>query len=77
VPRGEIIQLDARVVGMLSDTAFRAELGNGHRIVAYAAEAARSRVRGLRPGDPVKVELSPFDMSAGRIVDAVERRGGT
>ncbi len=72
---GEIIRLDAHIVDVLSDTAFRAVLANGHRIVAYSASAARRQTSGLQEGTAVTVELSPFDMSAGRIVDVKNDQG--
>jgi translation initiation factor IF-1 len=61
----DLIFLDARLTHQVSVRAFRAELSNGHRLVAYA--------RGDLPrepavGDTVKVCLSPFDMSVGKII---------
>lgn len=64
----EIIRLDARVVGVIANAVFRAGLANGHEIVAYTAREDREHVRNLREGDRVQVEMSPFDMSRGRIV---------
>ena len=63
----EIIRLDARVVGVIGNCAFRAELANGHRIVAFSAGLDREKIAALGPGDVVKVEMSPYDMSRGRI----------
>ena len=63
----EIIRLDARVVGVIGTSAFRAELANGHRIVAFSAGLDKERTASLNLGDVVKVEMSPFDMSRGRI----------
>ena len=63
----EIIRLDARVLGVIGTSAFRAELANGHRIVAFAVGPEREKTVGLGPGDVVKVEMSPYDMSRGRI----------
>ena len=61
----ENIFLDARLIVQISVRAFRAELSNGHRLVVYArGDVPREPVA----GDVVKVCLSPFDMSAGRIV---------
>lgn len=72
----EIIRLDARVVGVIADAVFRAELANGHEIVAYAGRGDRARVRGLEPGAVVSVEMSPFDMSKGQIVLEKSQRDG-
>jgi translation initiation factor IF-1 len=63
----EIIRLDAKVVGVIGNYAFRAELANGHRIVAFAVGPDKERTATLGPGDVVKVEMSPYDMSRGRI----------
>jgi translation initiation factor IF-1 len=64
----EIIRLDARVVGVITNAVFRAGLSNGHEIVAYAAREDRENVRNIREGDCIQVEMSPFDMSRGRVV---------
>jgi translation initiation factor IF-1 len=63
----EIIRLDARVLGVIGTSAFRAELANGHRIVAFAVGPDKEETARLGPGDVVKVEMSPYDMSRGRI----------
>ena len=63
----EIIRLDARVVGVIGNSAFRAELANGHRIVAFTVGPDKEKTATLGPGDVVKVEMSPYDMSRGRI----------
>jgi translation initiation factor IF-1 len=68
VRQKEIIRLDARVVGVIADAVFRARLANGHEIVAWAGREERRGVQDLRQGDVVSVEMSPFDMSKGRIV---------
>ncbi len=65
----EIIRLDARLVDVVPEAAFLGELGNGHQVVAYARGQDKSKMAELRTGDTVTVEMSPFDMSAGRIVD--------
>jgi translation initiation factor IF-1 len=73
----EIIQLDACVESVISTTAFRARLANGHGFVAYyqPAAAVGRRVE-LRPGQRIRVAMSPYDMSAGRVVmDGVELSG--
>lgn len=64
----EIIRLDAKVVGVIAQSIFRAELPNGHRFVAYAAKADRDRMAAVEAGTVVRVEMSPYDMSRGRII---------
>jgi translation initiation factor IF-1 len=71
----EIIRLDARVVSVIANAVFRVELANGHRLVAFAARAEKGRAGGLKPGDTVRVELSPCDMSRGRLVFSDEVTG--
>lgn len=63
----EIIRLDAKVVSVIADAVFRAELDNGHQMVVYAPRENREKVLGLGPGGRVKVELSPYDMSRGQV----------
>jgi translation initiation factor IF-1 len=55
-------------VKVLGSGLFRAELANGHRLLAHSTRRSRDRVSGLKSGDRVKLEMSPFDMSKGRIV---------
>ncbi|HMP75628.1 MAG TPA: TOBE domain-containing protein [Kiritimatiellia bacterium] len=64
----ETIVLDARVDAVLHTRAFRAQLDNGHEIVAYRPPGG-AMDSDLRPGDRVRVRLSPYDMSVGKIVD--------
>lgn len=64
----ETIVLDARVIAVLHTRAFRAQLGNGHEIVAYRRPAG-AEITSLNPGDRVRVRLSPFDLSVGEILD--------
>lgn len=65
--KNEIIVLDATLKNVIGDCAFMAELENGHAIVAHARGADRAQIVALKVGDSVQVELSPFDMSKGRI----------
>lgn len=62
----ERILLDAEITSVISERAFRARLRNGHSLVAFVAGPPDQR-RTWAPGDRVQVELSPFDMSKGRI----------
>ncbi|MBU1692571.1 MAG: TOBE domain-containing protein [Verrucomicrobia bacterium] len=57
---------------MIASAVLRVELANGHRLVAYAAPAEKGRAGGLEPGDRVRVELSPCDMSRGRLIFSEE-----
>lgn len=73
----EIIRLDARVVGVIANAVFRAELGNGHSIVAFAERGDRDRCATLQPGAVINVRMSPFDMSRGVISFSEEARAKT
>ena len=59
---------------MIADAVFRTELGNGHEVVVYAAREDRAKAAGIRPGDKVSVDMSPYDMSRGQLVFVEERR---
>ena len=47
---------------------YRVELANGHRLLAFVAGRAKLRFAGLAPGDKVKLQLAPYDLSVGRIL---------
>ena len=56
-----------RVAQAMPNALFRVHLDNGHRVVAHVAGAIRMRYVRILPGDTVTVELSPLDLSRGRI----------
>ena len=64
----DVIRVEGTLVEVLGAGLFRAELVNGHRLLAHSTRRSRDQVSGLKPGDRVKLEMSPFDMSKGRIV---------
>jgi len=65
----EAIRLDGRLVEVLREARlFRVELVNGHRLLGHVAGRCREEAAGLKPGDLVNLEMSPFDFSKGRIV---------
>ena len=70
MPGEGAINAEGRIVEKLRDSLFRAELANGHRVLAHPTRHTRAHVAGLAVGDRVQLELSPFDMSTGRIVEA-------
>jgi translation initiation factor IF-1 len=67
VAREEAIKLEGTVVELLPNTMFRVELPNGHRILAHISGKMRLHFIRLLPGDKVMVEMSPYDLSKGRI----------
>ena len=64
----EVIKLTGKVVEALPNTQFRVELENGHNIIAHISGRMRKNYIRLVPGDRVDVELTPYDLSKGRIV---------
>ena len=61
------IEVEGVVVEVLPNRMYRVELANGHRLLAFVAGRARLSFVRLAPGDKVRLELSPYDLSAGRI----------
>lgn len=64
----EKITLEAEVVDALPDARFRVKLENGQTILAYISGKMRKFYIRILPGDRVTIELSPYDMTKGRIV---------
>lgn len=64
----EAIVVEGKVVEPLPNTMFRVELENGHRVLAHISGKMRMNYIRINPGDKVTVELSPYDLSRGRIV---------
>lgn len=69
MPRTDAIRLEGRVVVMLSERTAWVELANGHRVLAFGTRRQRPALAGLAPGDTVVLEMTPYDMSKGRIVE--------
>ncbi|MEX0966459.1 MAG: translation initiation factor IF-1 [Bacteroidia bacterium] len=66
VKQSTIVQ-DGVVVEALPNAMFRVELENGHQILAHISGKMRMHYIRILPGDKVKVEMSPYDLSKGRI----------
>lgn len=64
----EIIRLEGVIKETLPSTTFRVELENGHEILAHISGRMRVNYIRLLPGDRVTVEMSPYDLTKGRIV---------
>ncbi len=64
----EAIQVEGKVVEPLPNAMFRVELENGHRVLAHISGKMRMHYIKILPGDKVVVELSPYDLTRGRIV---------
>ena len=62
------IEQDGTIVEALSHAMFRVELENGHEIIAHISGKMRMHYIKILPGDKIRVEMSPYDLSKGRIV---------
>ncbi len=67
MPKEEAIEVEGTVVEALPNATFRVELANGHRVLAHVCGKMRMHFIRILPGDKVKVELSPYDVTRGRI----------
>jgi len=73
----EVIEMKGVVVEVLPDSRFRVTLDNGHNLVAYSAGKMRKHHIRIIAGDKVSLELSPYDLSKGRITFRhIDGRGG-
>jgi translation initiation factor IF-1 len=68
MPREDAIEVEGVVIEPLPNAMFRVELANGHRVLAHISGKMRMHYIKILPGDKVIVELSPYDLSRGRIV---------
>jgi translation initiation factor IF-1 len=62
-----VIEQDGNVIEALSNAMFRVELDNGHIVTAHISGKMRMHYIKLLPGDKVKLEMTPYDLSKGRI----------
>ena len=63
----DVIEVEGVVVETLPNTTFKVELENGHQILCHISGKLRMNYIKILPGDKVKVELSPYDLTRGRI----------
>jgi len=64
----ESIEVEGTVIEPLPNAMFRVELDNGHRVLAHISGKMRMHFIKILPGDRVTVELSPYDLTRGRII---------
>jgi translation initiation factor IF-1 len=64
----DAIEVEGTVIETLPNAMFRVELPNGHRILAHISGKMRMHFIRILPGDKVTVELSPYDLTRGRII---------
>lgn len=63
----DVIEVEGKVVEPLPNAMFRVELENGHKVLAHVSGKIRMNFIRILPGDRVLVELSPYDLTRGRI----------
>lgn len=65
--KDDVIEVEGKVIEPLPNAMFRVELENGHKILAHVSGKIRMHFIRILPGDRVRVELSPYDLTRGRI----------
>ena len=65
--KADVIEIEGTVVEKLPNAMFKVELENGHQVLAHISGKLRTNFIKILPGDKVKVELSPYDLTRGRI----------
>ncbi|MBM4307035.1 MAG: translation initiation factor IF-1 [Deltaproteobacteria bacterium] len=68
MPKEEAIQVEGKVLETLPNAMFRVELEKGHKVLAHISGKMRMHFIKILPGDKVTVELSPYDLTRGRII---------
>jgi len=68
MPKRDAIEVEAKVIEPLPNAMFRVELENGHKVLAYLSGKMKMNLINILPGDEVTVQLSPYDLTRGRIV---------
>ena len=66
--KSDMIELEGTVVEALPNTTFRVDIGNDHIILAHISGKLRMNFIRILPGDKVTLEMSPYDLSKGRII---------
>ncbi|OGP70936.1 MAG: translation initiation factor IF-1 [Deltaproteobacteria bacterium RBG_13_58_19] len=72
MPKEDAIEVEGRVIEPLPNAMFRVELASGHKVLAHISGKMRMHYIKILPGDKVIVELSPYDLSRGRIIYRVK-----
>ena len=65
--KDDVIEMEGKVIEALPNAMFQVELPNGHRIMAHISGKMRMNFIRIYPGDKVTIELSPYDLTRGRI----------
>ena len=72
MPKEDAIEVEGVVVEPLPNAMFRVQLDNGHKVLAHISGKMRMHYIRILPGDRVKLELSPYDLTRGRITFRVK-----
>ena len=72
MPKEELIETEGKILEALPNAMFKVELVNGHTVLAHVSGKMRMNFIRILPGDKVKLELSPYDLSRGRITFRVK-----
>lgn len=72
MPKEELIETEGKILEALPNAMFKVELENGHLVLAHVSGKMRMNFIRILPGDKVKLELSPYDLSRGRITFRVK-----
>lgn len=67
MPKEDSIEVEGTVTQALPNASFRVRLENGHEVLAHISGKMRVNFITIKPGDKVKLELSPYDLTRGRI----------
>ncbi len=65
--KDDVIEVEGTVLDKLPNAMFKVELDNGHKIIAHLSGKLRKNFIRIIPGDSVKIEMSPYDLTKGRI----------
>ncbi|MFP4481917.1 MAG: translation initiation factor IF-1 [Thermovirgaceae bacterium] len=68
MPKNDVVEVRGKVIEPLPNAMFRVELENGHKILAHVSGKMRMHFIRILPGDRVLLEISPYDLTRGRIV---------
>ena len=66
--KADVIEIEGKVIEKLPNTMFQVELENGHVVLAHISGKLRMNFIRILPGDKVTLELSPYDLTKGRII---------
>jgi len=68
MPKSDMIEVEGIVIEAKPNATFQVELQNGHRILAHISGKLRMNYIRILPGDKVTIEMSPYDLTRGRII---------